>query len=324
MSVRWLLKKTGFTLVELLVVIAIIGILIALLLPAVQAAREAARRTQCNNNLKQLGLALHNYHDTYKQFAVGTRNNDPESPPPRNIWTAGNHRKGSVLVKLLPYFEQDALYQQLDFTDDIVAQLTSLGYGPGVLSALQCPSDSTFLNDVNQADTSYAPSIGFAPMGARCSAYPPGGTVFHSGIAGHGSTDNPMAVSGVFSRYIWTARIADISDGPANTILMGEIRAWCGDHHRGGWHNPNALWTATTPPINYPTCHGEPPGHHDGNMDCNHFANWATSQGFKSRHPGGAQFVFCDGSAHFLSETIDYYTYQRLGDRWDNEPVGPY
>ena len=88
--------------------------------------------------------------------------------------------------------------------------------------------------------------------------------------------------------------------------------------------NPNALWTGTTAPINYPTCPGEPPGHDTNTDDCNDYRNWATSQGFKSKHPGGAQFVFCDGSGQFLSETIDYYTYQRLGDRWDNEPVGTF
>jgi prepilin-type processing-associated H-X9-DG protein len=128
-------------------------------------------------------------------------------------------------------------------------------------------------------------------------------------------------ISGVFSRYDWAARFAQIKDGTSNVICMGEILPWCGDHHRGGWMNANALWTATTAPVNFPTCPGDLPGHDTGAFDCNHFANWQTSQGFKSYHPGGAQFVFCDGSVQFVPETIDYLTYQRLGDRHDGQPV---
>jgi prepilin-type N-terminal cleavage/methylation domain-containing protein len=93
-------KNWAFTLVELLVVIAIIGILVALLLPAIQAAREAARRTECNNNLKQLGVALQNYHDVHERFPIGSLHQDPANPPPKNLWDAGNHRKGTQLVKL--------------------------------------------------------------------------------------------------------------------------------------------------------------------------------------------------------------------------------
>lgn len=323
-------RRDAFTLVELLVVIAIIGILIALLLPAVQAAREAARRTQCANNLKQLGIALHNYHDTYKQFPIGTRNNDPAHPRPNYIWTPGDHRKGSFLVKLLPYFEQTAMYEQIDFKYDVNVQIRRMGFGWGSgtkqLDTLRCPSDDW--NPTNRSLSNYAKSLGFQRMPdwqGGCPAYePPNIVLFHSGLTGHGSTNDGRRISGVFSRYAWAARFADIMDGTSNVIAIGEIRPWCGDHHRGGWFNPNALWTATTGPINFPTCPDEGPGHSSGPSDCNHFRVWTTSQGFKSRHPGGAQFLFCDASVHFLSETIDYYTYQRLGDRWDGRPVGNY
>jgi prepilin-type N-terminal cleavage/methylation domain-containing protein/prepilin-type processing-associated H-X9-DG protein len=326
-------RRIGFTLVELLVVIAIIGILIALLLPAVQAAREAARRTQCNNHIKQLGLGMHNYHDSYKQFAIGTPHQDPNSPPISNMWSAGIHRKGSELVKLLPYIEQSPLYEQLNFSEDVVAQLAQLGYAWGAgqthkdLPTMRCPSDPF---TENESHSNYAKSMGFQPMpGRSCNDYaPPNVTHFHSGLTGHGSRNARdgavQRISGCFSRFDWAAKIRDITDGTSNTILMGEVRPECGDHMRtGSFSNPNALWTATTAPINYPTCPNEPPGF-EGTDGCNAVGNWQTSQGFKSKHPGGAQFVFADGSGHFLSETIDYYTYQRLGDRWDNQPVGQY
>lgn len=320
-------RKRAFTLVELLVVIAIIGILIALLLPAVQAAREAARRSQCSNHLKQLGLALHNYHDSFKQFAIGTRNCDPANPGTGScsggygyVWEGGAHRKGSMLVKLMPYFEQAPLHDKIDFTGDAQAQLAAEGYGPTPISTLVCPSAQSRPWTVGQSN--YAPSIGAQAMpGRSCAMYP--GNIFGTGPTGHGSTEIAGNVSGCFSRYSYAARMAEITDGTSNVIVMGEIRPACGDHHRGGWMNANALWTATTAPINYPTCPDEPPGF-PGTDGCNADGNWQTSQGFKSLHPGGAQFVFVDGSGHFLSETIDYRTYQRLGDRRDGEPVGLY
>ena len=330
-------RRDAFTLVELLVVITIIGILIALLLPAVQAAREAARRSQCMNNLKQLGLALHNYENTFGRFPPGTRNCDPANPGAGTctggygyVWQAGPHRKGSMLVKMLPYVEQAPLYNQLDFRLDVQARLASLGYGNREIPVFTCPSDDKGLTKMGlgTAGTNYAPSIGNQLMpgqGGVCTTYyPPNAYYLNNGPAGHGSTENGDQVSGCFSRYSWAARIADITDGTSNVIAMGEIRPWCGDHHRGGWNNANALWTATTAPINYPTCPREPPGTDSGAFTCNHYANWQTSQGFKSKHPGGAQFLFADGSGHFLSETIDYATYQRLGDRNDKQPVGQF
>lgn len=310
-------RRHAFTLVELLVVIAIIGILIALLLPAVQAAREAARRSQCTNHLKQWGLALHNYHDTYKQFATGTRDQDPNGPAGNRIWTAGYHRKGSVLVKLLPFVEQNALYDQLDQRGDVVDQLAALGYGPDEPPTVRCPSDD--YENTSTGQSNYAPSLGNQLMpGRSCSAYP--GNNFGTGPTGHGSTSTAGNISGCFSRYDWAAKFADIKDGTSNVILMGEILPFCGDHHRGGWMNPNALWTATTGPINFETCPGIGAGT-GGTDGCNAYGNWQTSQGFKSYHPGGANFLFADGSVHFLPETIDYMTYQRLGDRRDNQPV---
>lgn len=331
-------RSKGFTLVELLVVIAIIGVLVALLLPAVQAAREAARRMSCGNNLKQIGLAVHNYIDTYKRIPIGTRDRDPANTPRRRQWQSGHHRKGTFLVKLLPFMEQGPLFDRLNFSRDVVRQLNSLGFdnrGERIENYI-CPSDGTTSGKLTRDRQyyNYAKSLGNQNMPGRgwCNEYPNnsyatraqgilGGNMFDrfNGQTGHGSRHDGARMSGVFSRYAWSAKLADITDGTSNTILVGEILPSCGDHHRGGWYNPNALWTATTAPINYNTCrHEQIP---DNQRNCNDFRNWMTSQGFKSDHPGGAQFVFCDASTHFLPETIDYTNYQRLGDRRDGETV---
>ncbi len=324
-------RSPGFTLVELLVVIAIIGILVALLLPAVQAAREAARRMQCTNNLKQIGLSMHNYHDVYKQFAIGTRDQDPANPPGTNRpWQGGPHRKGSVLVKILPYMEQNALFEKLDFRNDVVAQLFALGYGGNngqKMPIYICPSDATTASKLSAAQQfyNYAPCIGNQNMPGRwCNVFPNnswqtitagvyGGNMFKDGNVGHGSSNTGRGISGCFSRYSWATKFGGIADGTTNVILFGEVLPSCGDHHRGGWFNPNALWTATTGAINFNTC-GKM-GVNDTAQNCNDYRNWQTSQAFKSDHPTGATFVFADGSVHFLVDTIDYYTYQQMGTR---------
>jgi prepilin-type N-terminal cleavage/methylation domain-containing protein/prepilin-type processing-associated H-X9-DG protein len=323
----------GFTLVELLVVIAIIGILIALLLPAVQAAREAARRSSCSNNLKQFGLALQNYHDVHKTFPYGT---NPHIDP---AWPTA-YPKGSQLVKLLPFMELTTIYDQLNYSSNlhIDQQMANLGYGhmwwasPAPanqkdLAIFRCPSDD-YDNLPSVSHSNYAPSMGNQnmPDGGRC----PGlnGNNFGTGAAGHGDSNSGRNISGVFARFFWGAKLSDVKDGTSNTIAIGEIRPLCADHMQyHPWSHHNAIWTATVAPINWPTCRNERGGKDDttgGAEDCNHFRTWNMSMGFKSRHPGGAQFVFCDGSTHFLSETIDYMTYQRLGDRKDNQPVGQF
>ncbi len=368
MRKRLFLGRAAFTLVELLVVIAIIGVLVALLLPAVQAAREAARRATCNNNLKQLGIALHNYHDAYNRL-----------PHNHNVWdqTLGDAHdaRGSYMVRLLPYVEQAGpLYERIDFR---IFNFDQNNTGPmmpngeyiysQVVPSFLCPSDDSGdrLRDNNRAFGNYAMSLGAqiladpagGPHGCILANFvgvgpagePSGQNWFGTGPEWHGnwSWGEPnRAISGIFSRggwkfnvgwagspvpvnhAPWAARFRDITDGTANVIAMGEFRPKCADHpFSNGWFHANSLWMGTTPPINFPTC----PGEFGNNVDpwaaplpgraCNHFQQWNTSMGFKSRHPGGAQFVFCDGSVHFLSETINYDMYQRLGDRRDGRPV---
>jgi prepilin-type processing-associated H-X9-DG protein len=244
--------------------------------------------------------------------------------------------KGSVLVKILPYVEQQPLYDKIDFRiqhpsngiDSIVDASGRHLYSYSI-DTFRCPSATNDVRqDPNNPDSralgNYAPSIGAQAMPAQggwCTLYP--GNTFGTGAAGHGNDWSGRNISGVFSRLHWASRFADIKDGTSNTIAMGEIRPECGDHSWNSWYHANSIWVATTAPINYPIrCVGEPGW--EGATDCGHWRNWQTSQGFKSLHPGGAQFVFADGSTHFLSETIDYRTYQQLGDRRDGEPVGPF
>jgi prepilin-type processing-associated H-X9-DG protein len=335
--------------VELLVVIAIIGILVALLLPAVQAAREAARRMQCGNNLKQLGLALHNYNDVYKTFPGDGFQYNPTTLNPTTWWQSS---KGSQLVKLLPFMEQQPLYDRIPFsnatTNDFGATPFSAEYQAKTPSGeyvfhvgipnFMCPSYAAFSwgqwdskADPNaRAFSCYGFSLGNQQMDSNagsCTAfnpppqpnptYIPGGNMFGTGPAGHGNSENPADISGVFARSMWAARLQQIQDGTSNVIAIGEIEPHRGDHTWNGWMHFNSLWTATTAPINYKVIGIGEPTWNTAPMNCNHWQNWQTSQGFKSRHPGGAQFLLCDGSVQFLGETISYLEYQRLGDRRD-------
>jgi len=316
----------GFTLVELLVVIAIIGVLIALLLPAVQQAREAARRMQCSNHLKQIGLAIHNYHDTHKVFPCA-------SVVQGSTWgQVHDSHKGSPYVKILPYLEQNALYQSCNFTGDTVSvSVTPDGdkVSTVIIDTIICPSDdhpgqwkdgasiNTGSNGEDRALTNYSFSMG-SQANSPCGTH---NDYFGNGPVVRADTLNANEISGVFSHWAWAARMRDITDGLTNTIALGEIRPKCAMHTRDGWMGINSVYTGTGVAINFNTCEGEP-GTGSG---CNqHTGQWGASQGFKSRHPGGAMFLLCDGSVHFLSETLDMVTYQALGDRRDGQVVGEF
>jgi len=299
------MKRTAhaFTLVELLVVIAIIGVLVALLLPAIQAARESGRRSQCSNNLKQIGLAIHQYELNNKRLPAGA------------IWrSAPKVRKGSILFFLLPFIEESGLYNTVDVrSSDLDAAVNTAQIGGQRVATFVCPSDE--LNGMyNQyAVHSYAASRGptavYDNPGCPC-AHP------YSSFA-LAPIDDLINFAGPFTRMGTPIRLSRITDGLSQTIFFGEVRPGCSESVREGWaytNNGNGYCT-TIIPINYDSCNDQAPD------NCARPCNWNTEVGFKSAHPGGAHFLFGDGSVHLVQQTIDHQTYQYLGAKSDGNVI---
>ena len=320
----------GFTLIELLVVIAIIAVLIALLLPAVQQAREAARRSTCKNNLKQYGLAIHNYHETYGKIPLSA-----------NFSTNWNNNVVGWQVRILPFADQAALYNELDFSagfasgtagvDKLLPNGKYLRQMPTPYS--KCPSDASSSPDGNWAQASYGGSMGSQrtdSASAACQPYFTPGVHFENpnGSAGHGNTTEKRYISGIFGRILFEGlAFADVTDGLSNTIFVGEILPACNDHGGGWWHfNGMAnAHSSTSVPINtMTTCNSPYKRINPPFPTCTAQNNWNSAWGFRSSHTGGAHFLLGDGSVRFLSESLDYATYQRLGGRADGNPIGEF
>jgi prepilin-type N-terminal cleavage/methylation domain-containing protein/prepilin-type processing-associated H-X9-DG protein len=318
--------RVGFTLVELLVVIAIIGVLVALLLPAVQAARESARRMQCANNLKQMGLAFTNYHDTNKWFPPGAvwSNTGAAIPSPGNF---ANNR-GSFFIRILPYVEQQSLYNLFDFNTGTDGQrLVATNASSELLRGQQlavfiCPSDTVRRtgntpNFIMPASyhTNMGPSSDISNNGA-CSC--PLHATFRTFSRPNTNVNNP---AGPFSRNGWVSqtKMSDCLDGLSNTIYVGEARAQCSGHIAGGWSASNRWGAFTHVPINFDSCRTMAEAQTEGKDLCYANCNWNTEVGFKSLHPGGAAFVFGDGSVQFLQQNIDMKLYNLLGDKADKK-----
>ncbi|PQO43330.1 DUF1559 domain-containing protein [Blastopirellula marina] len=263
-------NRAGFTLVELLVVIAIIGVLIALLLPAVQQAREAARRIQCRNNLKQAVLATHTYHDTYLQMPAYRRDNA--------FW--------GWAAQLLPFIEQNNLADAIGVQGYTYPQAVAGTPGPNaipslatVITSLRCPSTTgpetyTHSDGVEYGAISYAASRGYGQAGWDQDKAANTGAINREGL-----------------------NFSAIVDGLSNTFALGET-----SYKAGGWDSGPRGWAfwAGTPGNSYlerqntlSRCVSFP---------MNSTAHW----GFTSQHPGGAFFAFCDGSVQFISEDIDF------------------
>jgi prepilin-type N-terminal cleavage/methylation domain-containing protein len=335
-------RQRAFTLIELLVVIAIIAVLVALLLPAVQQAREAARRTQCRNNLKQYGLAIHNYESTFGFIPPG-------SVGWRGTWGGDGIPVGNRLswhARVLPFMDQQPLYNQINWAwsncfngvappppapppapgvDPANSGLIVLGgqrLRSQVVPYAMCPSETEprILWDV--AQTSYTGSLGSQRTTSANSACQPF-LVNAEPIdnADHGNTEEPRRLSGVFSREGAAIRFGDCSDGLSNVFFVGEQSPECNDHRDGFWHINgigNAHASTVVPPNNMNTCPNWP---NPPVPACTAQNNWNFSWGFRSKHAGGVHFLLGDGAVRFISENISIITYNRLGGRRDNRPV---
>lgn len=308
----------AFTLVEVLVVIAIIGVLIALLLPAVQAAREAARRMSCTNNLKQIALATHNYHDRFGSFPPGTLGK----------MIGGKMRATTLMVFILNDMEQSNLRHQLDPNDPY--NDVSNGLAGVVLPVIVCPSDVIPQNPVPQGNPPY--NFGVTSYGGNGGT---GGTYYR--FYGYcknyvaQSTDGIFFETGPISAPVAgqsAVRIADVKDGTSNTLFFGErshvdpvfdsqASANGGQQvigQYGLWHSAAGLAVVdatmtTLAPINYGV---------DATQTWNVSACLRTSA-FGSLHPGGADFALTDGSVRFISQGIDLTAYRALSTRAGGE-----
>jgi len=340
------MRKRGFTLIELLVVIAIIAILIALLLPAVQQAREAARRTQCKNNLKQLGLALHNYHDVYNTLPIGAVGSDQ--------WGWGM----SWYMRILPYLEQAPVYNQLTFSGThygwtwngtaeggangrVLAQSSI----PGVI----CPSSP--LRAKRDSGDHVIPNAQYygisGPANGNGYTNPTNKQITCCGCCGGQQATGVFSSSGTFA-IAETFGFKDMVDGTSNTMAVGEasnfvfdaapasggtrtrqvngthgimmgsphpvtIDAWGGG---GSMDRPFNLTTVRFPP-NSPVIDNDPnwPGVGD---------NFGSNNPLNSAHTGGVQVLLNDGSARFISDNIDMLTLKRLCARNDGQVIGEF
>jgi len=291
-------SRRGFTLIELLVVIAIIAIIVALLLPAVQQARKAARRTQCKNKLKQIGIALHNYHETHSVFPPGFVQ--------RDMSDAYEHIGYAWGVMLLPQLEQDALFQSLDFESPALPRVS--------LTEWMCPTDPKVDGETGWNNAMWGIS-GTPPMprlqdnfidfAAKASYVGNYGTAVLSNSPGNGIFSGNSSI-----------RMRDLLDGSSVTFAAGERSmdagpaTWAGVHY----YQTTGMTGTTT-----------------ANQNDGHFVTGsvgvgspkaADPHGFSSAHQGGVHMLLCDGAVKYISNVIDSRTWTDLGSRADGNVVG--
>lgn len=308
-SQRVLKQSCGFTLIELLVASGVIAVLVGLLLPAVQQAREAARRTCCRNNLKQLGLALHQYHDVHARF------------PPGSL--LGNIH--NVNEMLLPFMEQSALYQQIDFGVDNITPENSRVLAEHRLAYQVCPS--------NPQGTAIGQYDGLLSQGAAyqtCAGpyrFPLGpdkaSDCYQAGLPDFCAGASVAPTSGMFGLAIaapnYASRIRDVTDGLSQTIMLGEVLPQLNLFH-GLWSAQAYGFTTTMKPNSHsskrPITTVIPSVSYQDALNLNH--------GLFSAHAGGAHVVRGDGGVMYLNDSIDFATYNFLGNKGDGVSISDF
>ncbi|MFN3153085.1 DUF1559 domain-containing protein [Bremerella sp.] len=321
-------SQSGFTLVELLVVIAIIGVLIALLLPAVQQAREAARRIQCTNHQKQLGLALHNYHDTYGKL--------PYNAVPQSGSVGDRQRGPSWLVRLLPFMEQNAAYDQFEFSGDwtmqdgpspnaaILGQLRVPGYN--------CPSSPLPSVETQSTNANGNVELQLTNYVGITGSYYTGGTTGTVSTSPQDSSYGDSVYNGMIvplNSKSNAISLAAVTDGTSNTMMVSEqsdffynasgakVNRRSSGHAGRTWGNGGGAgtWTANVTTIRYPIATEGGTGNG---------ANYHVNVALVSAHPGGVLMTLGDASVSFLAETVDFAVLTGLADRQDGNVLGEY
>ncbi len=346
-------SRRGFTLIELLVVIAIIGILIALLLPAVQKVREAAYRSQCANNLKQISLACHNYESANGYFPPGSSN-----------WPSGASSGGSMLSLVLPYMEQGNLYNHFDFGSDVNNSDTNWVARTQEVKSYLCPSDP-------QEGYLIQPGLPLGVGNAGRSNYlgnngatahylnPPASDAALLGIFNINTSFNAATQTNVVTTRV---RFADVIDGTSNTCMLSEtlrstVGGGCGPHGTKDYYNKTMIYLEPNSEFNwYTPQYGSPPYHCDSwdygptdgilyrgceyyrniaemviythtvppnytGYDCGDYYITGAHIAARSAHPGGVNVAFCDGSVRFIRDSIALDTWKKLGTRAGGEVV---
>ena len=315
------IRRAGFTLIELLVVIAIIAILIGLLLPAVQKVREAAARMKCSNNLKQIGLALHNYHDVNGTLPVAA---------PMSFNVGGGSPDWGWLARTMPYFEQNTLFMACNVPNDPLTN--HMNYLANNLPLLLCPSDPAGITSWSTDADTWGMQTGvgnyFACLGANWGGDPgPNGWASQGWPGGldlrwcNPSTISPGEFDGLsqgdgafygYQYYLWGdnrpgTKLLAITDGTSNTFMVGEglINA----SYWNWWAYGNGSIRTCAIPPNATQLNGQP-----------YLAwDWPNNFCFSSGHVQGVQFVYCDGSVHYVSNSVALPVYRATATRSGGE-----
>lgn len=313
-------RRSGFTLIELLVVIAIIAVLIALLLPAVQSAREAARRAQCVNNMKQLGLAMHNYHDVVGSFPTSFWRNTANANPNDPLGNGTNRH--SWFAMILPYIEQTNLYNSINFSVSVNGPINDTGTMTPV-NAFMCPSDpSPTISAFARVDAGVGKNSNSGPKmdyagnfgdnhndDATWWTFPNLPTARDNGF-GENKTQ-----TGIMCRSGGTTSMRDITDGTSNTFAAGEVLYETNDWWT--WANPNGSTCGTSCPI----CYMRVTQHAGDAGSAIDSRNWRVGFGFRSQHPGIVNFLMCDGSVKAIKCSVSRVTYRALSTRNQGEVI---